>query len=206
MHQPEHDLRPFQASVASPRRFISVGLVALLHVVIIYALATGLAANLVSKLPTELKAEVVEQKPPEQEKTPPPPPPDLAKPPPPFVPPPDINIQSEAPATNAISNVQSRRPAPVAIVPPKPAGRSHSCYSGYPPISKRLNEQGRVVVQLTVEANGSVSNPKLVKSSGYSRLDDAALRCVSYWHYHPATQAGKPIAVTTKAAIDYRLR
>ncbi len=66
----------------------------------------------INKLPDEFKAQVVEQKPPDQEKTPPPPPPDLAKPPPPFVPPPDINIQSEAPSTNAISNVQSRRPAP----------------------------------------------------------------------------------------------
>jgi len=60
----------------------------LLHVIAIYVLASGLAQNLLSKLPQEFKAEVI---PPKQEvvKPPPPPPPDLQKPPPPFVPPPE---------------------------------------------------------------------------------------------------------------------
>ncbi len=207
MHQPEHDLRPFQASAASPRRYISFGLVAALHVVVIYALASGLAASVIAKLPTELKAEVVQQKPPEQEKTPPPPPPDLAKPPPPFVPPPDISIQTNAPAGNAISNVQSKRVVPVVrTIPPRPVGRRHDCTSGYPPISRRLGEQGKVMIQFVVNADGSVSNVKVDRSSGYSRLDNAATMCVGYWRYKPAMQGGKPIAVTTKALVTYQLR
>ena len=113
MQQPEHDLRPFQTSIASPRRYVSIGLVGLIHVIVIWALATGLAQSVFTKMPDMIKAEVVQQKPPEQEKTPPPPPPDTVKPPPPFVPPPDINIQSEAPATNAITDVQKRVDAPV---------------------------------------------------------------------------------------------
>lgn len=204
MHQPEHDLRPFQATVASPRRFISIGLVAALHVVVIWALATGLAARVIAKLPTELKAEVVQQKPPEQEKTPPPPPPDLAKPPPPFVPPPDFTIQSTGPTT-AISQVQSKRPV-AAITRPTTRGRPHSCYSGYPPISKRLGEQGVVTVKFTVGVNGDVSNVSVAKSSGYSRLDQAAVRCAQRWEYHPATQGGRPIAISYEAKVLYHLQ
>ena len=207
MLQPEHDLRPFHTGITSPRSYVSLGLVAALHVVLIWALATGLATQFVKKLPDEFKAEVVQQKPPEQEKTPPPPPPELTKPPPPFVPPPDINIQSDAPATNAITNVQSKQVAPVArITPPTTRGRAHDCQSGYPPISRRLGEQGKVLVKFTVEADGSVSNAALETSSGFSRLDEAAVRCVSDFHYNPATQNGKPLAISTRAWISYRMQ
>lgn len=205
MQQPEHDLRPFQASVASPRRFISFGLVAVLHVVIIYALASGLAARMVNKQLDELKAEVVQQKPPEEEKTPPPPPPDLAKPPPPFVPPPDFTIQADAGPTSAISNVQSRQPV-VAMTRPTTRGRRHDCQSGYPPISRRLGEQGSVLLKFTVSVDGTVSNVAVSKSSGYSRLDEAAVTCASNWEYNPATSGGKPIAITYEASVVYRMQ
>src|ERR1700674_1461103 len=101
MEQPLHDLRPYQATTAqaTPRRVISIGLVALIHLLAIYGLATGVAQNFIRKQVEEFKAEVI---PPKQEvvKPPPPPPPELVKPPPPFVPPPDISIQSEAPVQN----------------------------------------------------------------------------------------------------------
>lgn len=208
MQQPTHDLRPFQASIVSPRRFISIGLVGLLHVIMIYALATGLAQQLVKKLPDEFKAEVVQEKPPEQEKTPPPPPPDLVKPPPPFVPPPDFTIQADAGPTTAIANVQSRQPVqPTGIVPPKAIGRSHNCDALYPPISQRLSEQGTVTVRYAVDVDGSVGAVTVEKSSGYSRLDEAAVRCVqTRWRQKPATQNGKPIALTTLAKILFKFR
>ena len=205
MQQPEHDLRPFQTSIVSPRRYVSLGLVGLIHVVVIWALATGLAQSVFNKPLEMIKAEVVQQKPPQQEKTPPPPPPDVVKPPPPFVPPPDINIQSNTPATNAISNVQSHKE--VASIPatfPTAKG-SHSCEAGYPPISRRLGEQGVVLLRFTVNVDGSVSNAAVVKSSGYSRLDEAAVSCASRFRWNPATRAGKAIAFSYEAKILYQL-
>lgn len=208
MQQPAHDLRPFQASIVSPRRFVSIGLVGLLHVIMIYALATGLAQQLVKKLPDEFKAEVVQQKPPEQEKTPPPPPPDLVKPPPPFVPPPDITIQAEGPSTNAITNVQSRQPVVTGIVPPHAIGHSHDCLSKYYPlISQRLNETGATTVKYVVNADGSIGSATVEKSSGYPRLDDASVQCIQHgWRQTPATQNGKPISITTQVRIVWRLQ
>src|SRR5690242_20097270 len=115
MLQPEHDLRPFQATTvqSTERRAISIGVVAVIHAVAIYALATGLASQLVQKGLEEIKAEVVQEKPPDTPKTPPPPPPEMQKPPPPFVPPPDINLQTEAP-TQTITQVTT------TITPPPP--------------------------------------------------------------------------------------
>jgi len=206
MQTPEHDMRAFQTPVAAPRRFVSVGLVAVLHAVIIYALASGLASQMIQKLPDELKAEVVQEKPPEQEKLPPPPPPDLTKPPPPFVPPPDINVADTGPS-NAITSVQSQK-APVAapqIVGAIPIGRKHECMSGYPPVSRRLSEQGVVAVKYVISETGEVTNATVEKSSGYSRLDEAATQCVKDWRFKPATQGGRPIAVSSSVNVQYRL-
>ncbi|MBU6442555.1 MAG: TonB family protein [Alphaproteobacteria bacterium] len=206
MQQPEHLLKSTHAGIASPRRYISIGLVGLIHVVVIWALATGLAQSVFNKMPEIIKAEVVQQKPPEQEKTPPPPPPDTVKPPPPFVPPPDINIQTTTTETNAISDVQSHKAAPqVPATYPTPRGRSHSCEAGYPPISRRLGETGVVLVRFTVNVDGSVTNVSVAKSSGYSRLDEAAVSCASRWEYNPATRGGKPLAITYEAKVLYQL-
>src|SRR5947199_6607148 len=144
MDQPEHDLRPFQATAvqSTERRAISIGVVAAIHVVAIYALATGLASQLVQKGLEEIKAEVVQEKPPDLPKTPPPPPPEMQKPPPPFVPPPDLNIQTEA-APTQIQQVTSITPPPPPVqAPPKPqappvttpvsVGKLHECQSKYP--------------------------------------------------------------------------
>jgi len=206
MQTPEHDMRAFATPVAAPRRFVSVGLVALLHAVVIYALASGLAAQMIQKLPDELKAEVVQEKPPEQEKLPPPPPPDLTKPPPPFVPPPDITVADTGPS-NAITAVQSHQAPVVApqVSAPVPVGRKHECMSGYPPVSRRLSEQGVVLVKYVISDTGEVTSANVERSSGYSRLDEAAAQCVKDWRFKPATQGGRPIAVSSEANIRYTL-
>jgi hypothetical protein len=62
MDQPLHDFKPFQVGHANTHRIVSVGAVALLHVLAIYMLASGLAQNLLEKLPQEFKAEVIPPK------------------------------------------------------------------------------------------------------------------------------------------------
>src|ERR1700677_3094795 len=151
MDQPLHDLRPFKTAQAPGYRFVSLGFVALLHVVAIWALATGLIQNLASKIPTECKAGVLRPK--QQNKPPPPPPPpELQKPPPPFVPPPEINIQTEVAPQNTIT-VQSKvasLPPPKAVPPAisspvLEAGGAGKCETSYyPPIAVRLNQTGKI--------------------------------------------------------------
>ncbi len=212
MQQPEHDLRPFQVSAASPRRFVSIGLVALFHLVVIYALASGLASQMIDKLPDDIKADIIKDKPPDQPKAPPPPPPDMVKPPPPFIPPPDIVVANEAPVTNTITVTNT--PPPVQA-PPKPQvsspasiGAPHVCPQAkwYPPLAVRLSHQGTTTLAFTVETDGSISNVTVANSSGFSELDDAAVRCASAsWHYKPAIQDGQPVAVPWKTNVKWNL-
>lgn len=211
MQQPDHDLRAFQSNPFAPRRFVAIGVVILVHVVVIWALATGLAQNFIKRLPQEFKAQVVKEAPPPKEKAPPPPPPQLNKPPPPYVPPPEINISEPSNSTNSIT-VQSKvrtappPPAPPAqIVGPRAIESTHT-KPPYPPISARLGEHGTVLMMVTIGTDGSVLNVTIQKSSGYSRLDDAAKNWVKdHWRYNPATQNGKPIVSRTLVRYTFDL-
>jgi protein TonB len=215
MEQPTHDLRPFQTLQANPRRVVSLTAVALIHIVAIYALASGLASSLVQKGLEEIKAEVVKEKPPDLPKTPPPPPPELVKPPPPFVPPPDINLQTEAPAT-AIQQVTTAITPPA---PPKPqaappvvaavlaAGKATRCASSfYPALAVRLNHEGATLVTVHIGADGSVTGADVAESSGHDELDQAAVSCVNrVWNFQPAMQNGHPVASTKQYRIVWKL-
>jgi protein TonB len=219
MDQPAHDLRPFQATPvqSTERRAISIGVVAAIHVVAIYALATGLASQLVQKGLEEIKAEVVQEKPPDVPKTPPPPPPELQKPPPPFVPPPDINLQTEAPA-QSITQVTTTITPPPPVAPPKVAaqpppvtapasiGKAHECGSRYyPPLATRLNHEGVTTIGFTIQADGTVTNVHVTESSGHDELDQAAIPCASNWHYKPAMQNGQPVSVPWTTKVVWKL-
>jgi protein TonB len=206
MLQPDHDIR-VSTTQATPRRVISLVLVGGLHVVLIIALMNGLAQSLVKKGLEELKVATVEEPP--KIKPPPPPPPPMELPPPPFVPPPDvvIDVPQAAPPPIVTQNV-----APV-VIPPKPApvstpisiGRPHTCVQNYPPISQRNNEEGTTMLSFTVGTDGNVTNPAVEKSSGFPRLDEASLSCVTRWRYKPATQDGQPVAAHWEANVQWKL-
>jgi protein TonB len=68
----------------------------------------------------------------------------------------------------------------------------------YPQLSRKLREQGTVVLELTVLVNGTVADVIVLQSSGYPRLDQAALSAVQHWRYQAARRA--------ETAIDYRYR
>ncbi len=114
-------------------RFTGLGIVVLIHVVAIYALASGLARDIVKKVTGPIDVKVIEEKvkpPPPPEKVVPPPP-DLKAPPPPFVPPPEFQVTAPTPPAPAIQSTQvappaaeirpAPAPAPVAAPAPKPA-------------------------------------------------------------------------------------
>jgi protein TonB len=75
----------------------------------------------------------------------------------------------------------------------------------YPTLSVRLGEQGTVVVRALVEPNGSVSKIELKTSSGFERLDQAALKAVSEWRFVPGKRGGVPEPMFVVIPIPFRL-
>ena len=74
----------------------------------------------------------------------------------------------------------------------------------YPRSSKNLDEQGTVTVKFLIGADGNVLQAEIEKSSGYKRLDEAALNGLSKRKFTPRTVDGK--AEQSWASIKYTFR
>ena len=202
----------------SPARLAGLGFVILFHVALVYALVTGLAYRVVEVAPVPIAAKIIDApKPPPPNL--PPPPPDFQPPPPPFVPPPEVQIEKPPPPltapSTAITNVTTvRPPAPPPPAPPHEAvtvpphidlAASHQ--PEYPPVSRRLGEQGTVILEVLVDPSGRAVDAKVVQSSGFPRLDQAAIDGVkSNYRFAPGTIDGKPQQMQYTVRFTWKLQ
>ncbi|CRZ20882.1 energy transducer TonB [Kingella kingae] len=63
----------------------------------------------------------------------------------------------------------------------------------YPDKSVELGEEGKVKLAIIVNPNGSVDDIELIQSSGFERLDRAAIETVKQAKYQPKNVNGKPV-------------
>ncbi|HET7204005.1 MAG TPA: energy transducer TonB, partial [Steroidobacteraceae bacterium] len=76
----------------------------------------------------------------------------------------------------------------------------------YPPASRRAGETGTVQLKCYVQATGKCSEISVVKSSGFAKLDEAAVKEVQRnWKFVPAKEDGKPVAAWHTFAVTFRL-
>ena len=64
---------------------------------------------------------------------------------------------------------------------------------GYPPAARRFQEQGQVHVRVLVDARGLPQQMDVIRSSGFARLDEAALATVRATRFKPYTENGTPL-------------
>lgn len=190
--------------------------VVVFHVAALWALQSGLLRRAVEVIvPVALLSEFIE--PPAPRVTPPPPAPVPVKPQPvvtkpqPAPPPPLAAIPDPTPAPAAPTGVIDPPPAPPVFVPVAPVAvaapaappappkvelpSSDADYlqnpkPPYPPLSKRLGEQGKVVIRVLINVNGTADKGEIKRSSGFDRLDQTALSTVLRWRYVPGKRAG----------------
>lgn len=75
----------------------------------------------------------------------------------------------------------------------------------YPRLSERRGEQGRVIVRVLISAQGSVVSVSVRHSSGYSRLDSAALDAARAARFKPYTENGIAYAAMADIPFDFVL-
>jgi protein TonB len=75
----------------------------------------------------------------------------------------------------------------------------------YPRLSQRLGEEGTVVLRVLINAEGQAEKLDIATSSGYARLDDAALSTVQAWRFVPGTRAGVPEAMWFNVPVRFAL-
>jgi protein TonB len=162
--------------------------------------ATPLAVNIFSDAPKQEK-EVV--------RTPRPVLPEVAKL---HVPQPEILLSDPTPSQAINASVAPPPPSnAIASAPPAPTQpRYDAAYLNnppvnYPPVSKRLREQGVVKLRVYVLPSGLPDTVELIGSSGSARLDEVALSAVRRWRFVPARSDGVAVAAWVMVPIEFTL-
>jgi protein TonB len=75
----------------------------------------------------------------------------------------------------------------------------------YPHLSRRLREQGLVVLRVLIDEQGKARVIDIQRSSGFVRLDDAAREAVSRAEFRPYVQGGEARAALVLIPIEFAL-
>jgi protein TonB len=75
----------------------------------------------------------------------------------------------------------------------------------YPPMSRKLREQGNLRLHVMVNAAGEAEAIRIKSSSGFERLDQAALAAVQKWRFVPARRQGQAVAGWVEVPIQFHL-
>jgi protein TonB len=119
--------------------------------------------------------------------------------------------EAPAPTQIAVPPAPTLVAAPVAAPPAQTQPRFDADYLDnpkppYPGLSRKIGEQGRVVLRVRVDANGLALDVQLHTSSGYTRLDNSALETVRRWKFVPARLGNEPVAATVLVPIAFSLK
>ncbi len=143
-------------------------------------------------------------------------------------PPQPVAIEDPTPSPRAVTGVLTPQPpappiaAPVAVAPEPPAPApapappkvelpsTNADYlqnpkPPYPSVSRRLGEQGTVVHSVLIGADGLPKSARLIQSSGFPRLDEAAYTAVMRWRYVPGKRNGVAEAMSFPVPIIWEL-
>ena len=119
---------------------------------------------------------------------------------------PTSSSASEAlPATTSDTNDRHTQTTPALSLPSAQAQGLNNPKPAYPKLSRRLNEQGQVVLRVYVSADGSAQQVEIKTSSGYDRLDQEALRTVLRWRFVPGQHLGTPQAMWFNLPVNFVL-
>jgi len=94
---------------------------------------------------------------------------------------------------------------PKVDLPSSGAEYLHNPKPEYPRLSKQRGEQGKVLVSVFISTDGTAQKAEIKTSSGYERLDQAALATVKAWRYVPGKRGGVPEAMWFSVPINFVL-
>jgi TonB family protein len=204
----QHDLSFFS------RRTTIFVLIVGLHVIVIYGFATGFAQKVIDRIPGPIVATLLN--PPEKDVLPPPPIRSHleSRRTPPLIPElaPTFDFQ-QAPIEDRFIPPPSQPPTPPSHTVTRILGGPGEGFPNtgdyYPPMSIRLRETGVATVKVCVDDRGRLASvPVIAKSSGISRLDEAALRLAKAGsgRYRSTTDDGTAVTNCFPFRIRFQLK
>lgn len=211
---------------ASGNKIVSLTVVALIHIVVIYALVTGLAYSAVKTVAEKLNVVDVEEEVIEPEEPPPPPPDQPITPPPVVSPPPIVRTPPTSAPRITTTNIPPPvfTPTPIAAPPPAPPApppaaskasgasprgnpASWANQNDYPARALREERAGTTRFRVNIGPDGRVTNCAVTGSSGHADLDEATCKNVTRRaRFKPALDAaGNGIADTYSNAVRWEI-
>jgi protein TonB len=132
--------------------------------------------------------------------------------------------KAAAPSKQPLPPVAAFKPAPVSIAaPPKAESKSaipapsvyqapdfnaaylHNPPPHYPAVSRRLGEEGRVLLRVEVTEQGKAAAVVIHAGSGFSRLDKEALDAVKTWRFVPAKRDGREVSAIVIVPVKFSI-
>jgi len=80
----------------------------------------------------------------------------------------------------------------------------HNPAPAYPAQSRRLKEEGTVLLLVRVSAEGTPLSVEVRNSSGFERLDEAGLQAVRQWRFVPAKRGSENVAASVLVPIQFK--
>lgn len=124
-------------------------------------------------------------------------------------------VQTMAPPTIAVTSAPPP-PQPAPVTAPPPTGPvmvgnlDERLLEGKPPRypmeSRRKHETGTVVLRLLIGTDGRVQQISVAQSSGFERLDQAALQAIRGWRWQPIMRNGEPVEVRGLYSMPFTLQ
>ena len=148
--------------------------------------------------PTEASPKPSEAKPPDAK-------PEKPMPPDPSAPKlrePEEEFRSPPPPLSSTSSSAAPRQAKVDA-PPRP---KRAIKPDYPKGARQRGEQGSVVLEIEVAADGSCAAARVVSSSGFAELDAAAVAAAKAARFSPAKSDGHPVASSARLTLAFKLK
>lgn len=125
--------------------------------------------------------------------------------------PPEVEVQIDTPAANAITLPAPTPPPPAAAAPATTAKLiSEVAYlqapsPRYPPESRRSREQGLVSLRVLIDEQGRARDVRVERSSGFARLDEAARQAVARALFKPYVEGGVAQPAIVIIPIEFAL-
>lgn len=118
--------------------------------------------------------------------------------------------RSTIPATDNANNLPASANAPPAVHVQRGASSGTAevlrrVKPSYPTLSLRKGEEGRVVLNVLVKADGTAGDVNVKKSSGFPRLDTAAVNAVRRWKFEPYRVGGLAADHEYNVVVDFSL-
>jgi protein TonB len=114
---------------------------------------------------------------------------------------PEIEVPVDEPAPAAIQ--MQTAPAPPAETSDMKVERRVDPI--YPPASRRAGEEGTGVFRVLVDTNGRPLEVQVLRSSGFPRLDEAAVIAIKKWMFRAAVANGQNVQSWTRVQVQFKL-